>query len=60
MSAAHAGVLCQNLGITAFRLGNYSNFQNKLLFNNDSVLEINDYDNKRGRGHVTFAELPEI
>lgn len=60
MSAAHAGVLCQNLDITAFRLGNYSNFKNKLLFNNDSVLEINDYDNSRGRGHVTFAELSEI
>ena len=28
------GVFCQNLGITAYALENYSNFKNKFLFNN--------------------------
>ena len=60
MSAGHVGVFCQNLGITAYTLENYSNFKNKFLFNNGSILEINDYYNSNKRGNVTFTELPEI
>ena len=61
MSARHMGVFCQNLGITAYTLENYSNFKIKFLFNNDNILEINDYynSNKR-RGNVSFTELSEI
>ena len=60
MSAGHVGVFCQNLDITAYTLENYSNFKNKFLFNNGSILEINDYYNSNKRGNVTFTELPEI
>ena len=61
MSAGHVGVFCQNLGITAYTLENYSNFKNKFLFNNGSILEINDYYNtNKSRGNVTFTELSEI
>ena len=61
MSAGHVGVFCQNLGITAYTLENYSNFKNKFLFNNGSILEINDYYNSnKSRGNVTFTELSEI
>ena len=31
MSAGHVGVFCQNLGITAYTLENYSNFKKKFL-----------------------------
>ena len=41
MSAGHVGVFCRNLGITAYTLENYSDFKNKFLFNNGSILEIN-------------------
>ena len=47
MSVGHVSVFCQNLRITAYTLENYSNFKNKLLFNNGSILEINDYYNNR-------------
>ena len=60
MSAGHVGVFCQNLGITAYTLENYSNFKKKFLFNNSSILEINHYFNNRSRGNVNFTELPEI
>ena len=60
MSAVHAGVFCQNLGITAYTLENCSSFKNKFLFNNGSILEINDYFNNRSRGNVIFTELSEI
>ena len=60
MSAGHVGFFCQNLGITAYILENYSNFKNKFLFNNGSILEINDYFNDRSRGNVSFTELPEV
>ena len=60
MSAAHVGVFCQNLGVTAYSLENYSNFKNKFLFNNGSILEINDYFNNWSRGNVSFTELSEI
>ena len=61
MSAGHVGVFCQNLGIAAYTLENYSNFKNKFLFNNGSILEINDYYNSnKSTGNVTFTELPEI
>ena len=53
MSAGHVGVFCQNLGITAYTLENYSNFKNKFLFKNGSILEINDYYNSnKSRGNV--------
>ena len=51
-------VFCQILGITEKTLDNYSNFKNKFLFNNDSILKINDYNN-RSRGNVSFTELCE-
>ena len=51
-------VFCQILGITEKTLDNYSNFKNKFLFNNDSILEINDYNN-RSWGNVSFTELCE-
>ena len=54
------GVFCQNLGITAYTLKNYSNFKNKFLCNTGSILEINDYYNNRSRGNVSSAELSEI
>ena len=60
MSVGHVGVFCQNLGITAYTLQNYFNFKNKFLFNNGSILEINDYFNDRSRGNVSFTELPEV
>ena len=59
MPAGHVGVFCQNLGITAYTLENYSNFKNKFSFNNGSILEINDYYN-RSRGNLTFAALSDI
>ena len=40
-------VFCQNLGITAYTLENYSNFFKKFLFNNGSILELNYYYNKK-------------
>ena len=55
MSVGHVGVFCQNLGITAYTLQNYSNFENKFLFNNGSFLEINDYYNDRSRRNVSFT-----
>ena len=45
---------------TAYTLENYSNFKNKFLFNNGSILEINYYLNNRSRGNVSFTELSEI
>ena len=60
MSAGHVGVFCQNLCITAYTLENYSNFKNKFLFNNGSILEINYYYSNKSRGNVSFTELSEI
>ena len=60
MSVGHVSVFCQNLRITAYTLENYSNFKNKLLFNNGSILEINDYYNNRNQGNVSYTELREI
>ena len=59
MSAGQVGVFCQDLGITTYTL-NYSNFQNKFLFNNGSILKIIDYYNNRNRGNVNFTEFCEI
>ena len=60
----HAGVFCQNLARyhDIYPLENYSNFKNKflILFNNDSILEINDYCNNGNRGNVSLTELSEI
>ena len=58
MFVGHVGVFCEILGITGKTLDNYSNFKNKFLFNNDSILKINDYNN-RSRGNVSFTELCE-
>ena len=60
MSVVHVGVFCGNLGITAFTLENYSNFNNKFLFNYSSIFKINDYYKNRGREKVSFNELCEI
>ena len=60
MSVGHVGAFCQNLGTTAYTLENFSNFKNKFLFTNGSILEINDYYNNRSRGNVSFTELCEI
>ena len=49
MLAEYVGVFCQNLGITTYTLENYSHFKNKFLYNNGSILEINDYHNNRSR-----------
>ena len=57
ISVGHVGVFCQILGITGKTL-DYCNFKNKFLFNNDSILEINDFNN-RSRGNVSFTELCE-
>ena len=54
MPAGHVGVLCQNLGITAYTLENYSNYKNKFLFVNGSILEIDD------DYYVSFTELSKI
>ena len=56
----HVGVFCQNLGIKTYTSENYSNFENKFLFNNGSILKKNDYFNNRSRGNVSFTELSEI
>ena len=37
-SAGHVGIFCQNLGITAHTLENYSNFKSNFSFNNESIL----------------------
>ena len=42
VSAMHPDVSCQNLGIIVYILENYSNFENKFLFTNGNILEIND------------------
>ena len=61
MSAGHVGVFCQKLGMTAYTLENYSDFKNKFLFSNCSILEINDYYNSnKSRGNVSVTELSEI
>ena len=61
MPVGHVGVFCQNLGITAYTLENYSNFKNKFLFNNGSILELNDYNNSNeSKGNVSFTDLSEI
>ena len=62
MSTGYVDVFCQNLGITAHTtLENYSNFKNKFLFNNGSILEINDYYNSnKSRGNESFTELSKI
>ena len=49
----------QNVGITAYTLENYSNFKNKFLFNNGSILEMIIMISNKSRGNVTFTELSE-
>ena len=57
MSVAHVGVFCQNPGVTAYTLENYSNFKNKFLSKNGSILEINDYYNNRSSGNVSCTDF---
>ena len=57
-SAGHVGVFCQNLGITAYTLENYSNFKNNFSFNNGSILEIHDFF--RTRGNASFNDLCQL
>ena len=56
--ARHVGVFCQNLGITAYTLENYSNFKSNFSFNNGSIFEIHDYF--RTRGNASFNNLSQI
>ena len=52
------GVFCQNLGITACTLENYSDFKSKFLFNNGSIFKIHDYF--RTRGNPSFNDLSQL
>ena len=52
------GVFCQNLGITAYTLENYSNFKSNISFNNGSILEIHDYF--RTGGNASLNNLSQI
>ena len=52
------GVFCQNLGITAYTLENYSNFKSNFSFSNGSILEIHDYF--RTKGDASFNNLSQI
>ena len=52
------GVFCQNLGITAYTLENYSNFKSNISFNNGSILEIHDY--LRTGGNASLNNLSQI
>ena len=56
--AGHVGVFCQNLGITAYTLENYSNFKSNFSFNNGSILEIHDYF--RTMGKSSFNDLSQL
>ena len=49
------GVFCQNLGITAYTLENYSNFKSNFSFNSGSILEIHDYF--KTMGNVCFNDF---
>ena len=57
-AAGHAGVFCQNLGITAFTLENCFNFKSKFSFNNGSIFEIHDYF--KTRRNARFNDLSQI
>ena len=52
----HVGVFCENLGITAYTLENYSNFKSNFSFG--SILEIHDYF--RTMGKSSFNDLPQL
>ena len=52
------GVFCQNLGITAYTLENYSNFKSNISFNNGSILEIHDYF--RTGGNASLNNMSQI
>ena len=58
ISAGHVGVFCQNLGITANTLENYSNFKSNFSINNGSILKIHDYF--RSREDASFNNLSQI
>ena len=52
------GVFCQDLGITAYTLENYSNCKSNFSFSNGSILEI--LDDFRTRGTASFNNLSQI
>ena len=53
--AGHVGVFCQNLGIIAYTLENYSNFKSNFSFNSGSIVETHDYF--KTRGNVCFNDF---
>ena len=58
--AGHVGVFCQNLGITAYTLENYSSFKSNFSFNNGSILEIHDHFRTRGNVCFNNFNLPQL
>ena len=54
----YVGLFCQNLGITAYTLENYSNFKRKFSFNSGSIFEIHDYF--RTSGNASFNDLSQL
>ena len=59
-SWACVGVFCQNLGITAYTLENYSNFKSKFSFNNGNNFETYDYFRTYFRGNARFNDLVKL
>ena len=54
------GVFCQNLGITAYTLENYSNFKSNFSFNSWSILEIHDYFKTRENVYFNDFNLSQL
>ena len=50
-------VFCQNLGITAYTLEDYSNFKSNFSFNNGSILGTHNYF--RTKGNTSFRNLSQ-
>ena len=57
-SAGHVGIFCQNLGITAHTLENYSNF--KAIFHLTMRVFFEIHDDFRSRGNASFNSLSQI
>ena len=62
MSVEHVQVFSFKIQVSQHiaTLENYSNFKNKFLFSNDSILESNDYYSNRNMGNISFVELCEM
>ena len=54
----HSKVFCQNLGIPAYTLENYSNFKSKFLLSNGNIFGLHDYF--RARGNARFNHLSQL